>query len=439
MRHDDSYRGGENFDLRQMLLCGRRMQLNERIDLFTQFLSDLSEGGHFLHMRCIGSAADRSVKVDDPQTGREREMLMFGSNNYLGLANHPYVRERVIQALRRYGTGIGGPPLLNGYTKLHRELEERLAALKGAEDALVFSSGYGANVGLITGLVQAHDVVVSDAFSHASFCDGLKMSGARAISFPHNDVGRLAAILSTLEEDRTKHDVYVGVEGVYSMDGDLAPLVEIQNLCTRYGAVLIVDDAHGTGVMGAKGKGTAEHFHIHGSIDVTMGTFSKTFAVTGGFVAASKPLVNYLRFFARPYMFSASLPPQIVAAVLAGLDVMEAEPDRLEALRANIAYTGHGLRQIGFDLEPQSGIIPLVVPVGSNLRDMARRFHEAGIFINSIEYPAVPISQQRFRISLMATHTKEDIDRLLEVVANVWRAETVQKSKKGNHSLVAAA
>lgn len=439
MRNDESYQGGENFDLRQMLLCGRRMQLKERIEVFTQFLNDLSGGGHFLHMRCIGSAADRSVRVVDPYSGGERKMLMFGSNNYLGFANHPYVRRRVSEVMREYGTGIGGPPLLNGYTKLHRELEERLAALKGAEDALVFSSGYGANVGLITGLVQAHDVVVYDAFSHASFCDGLKMSGARAISFPHNDVSRLAAILSGLEAERKKHDVYVGVEGVYSMDGDLAPLIEIQDLCRRHGAVLIVDDAHGTGVMGATGKGTAEHFHLHGAIDVTMGTFSKTFAATGGFVAASKPVVNYLRFFARSYMFSASLPPQNVAAVLAGLDLMQTEPDRLNALRTNIAYIGHGLRQIGFDCEPQSGIIPLVVPVGSDPREMARQFHDAGIFINSIEYPAVPISQQRFRISLMATHTKEDIDRLLEVVVNVWRAETVQKSKKGNHSLVTAA
>jgi len=191
-------------------------------------------------------------------------------------------------------------------------------------------------------------------------------------------------------------------------------------LCRSHNAVLVVDDAHGTGVMGASGRGTAEHFGLDGQVDVTMGTFSKSFAVTGGFVAASKPIVDYLRYFAHSYMFSASLPPSIIATVLAGLDVMEREPDLLLNLRKNVEYATRGLQCMGFDVHPQAAIIPLRIPVNMNIRRAAYRFHELGIFVNSVEYPAVPLPQQRFRISLMASHTKQDIDRLLSAVKTVW-------------------
>ena len=416
----ESYRGGENFDLRQILLKGRSMCLKERTEFFGSFLRDLSEGREMLCMRRIISPADREVSVIDPYSSEVRRMLMFGSNNYLGLANHPSVRERVRQAIREYGVGIGGPPLLNGYTRLHRELEERLAALKGVEEAMVFSSGYGANVGLVTGLMNPGDAVLYDAYSHASFCDGVNMAGVGATRFPHNDIHRLRELLAR-RADRGWRDLFVGVEGVYSMDGDLAPLDVLVELCASHGAFLVVDDAHGTGVMGPTGCGTAEHFGVEGKVGITLGTFSKVFAMTGGFVASSKPIIDYLRFFARSYMFSASLSPVVIAAVLAGLDVIEQSPDLLASLRNNISYAGAGLGSLGFTISPQSGIIPLRVPVGMNIRRAAVRFHELGIFMNSIEYPAVPISQQRFRISLMATHTKQDIDRLIESVALVWQ------------------
>jgi glycine C-acetyltransferase len=212
----------------------------------------------------------------------------------------------------------------------------------------------------------------------------------------------------------------VGVEGVYSMDGDLAPLDRIVELCEAHGAILIVDDAHGTGVMGAKGSGTAEHFGVEGKIPLTMGTFSKAFAVTGAFVAGPQPIISYLRFFARSYMFSASLPPMVLAAVLGGLDVLEAEPERLVRLRENVARAAAGLNAIGIPVRPEAAIIPLLVPQSMNIRQAGRRFHERGIFVNSVEYPAVPISQQRFRISMMATHRCEDIDTLLSAVEEIW-------------------
>lgn len=419
MSTHDPYRGGENFDLRQMLLRGKRLRLQERTAMFTTFLDELAFNNHFLQMRCIASPADREVTVIDRQSGSTKQMLMFGSNSYLGIANHPYVKERVHQAIREYGVGIGGPPLLNGYTKLHRELEERLAALKGAEDAMIFPAGYSANVGLVTGLVNETDTVLYDLYSHASFCDGMKMSGAKSAHFPHNNVAKLKRLLE-FHRQCADQDIFVGVEGVYSMDGDLAPLDVIVPLCKAHNAILIVDDAHGTGVMGPHGRGTAERFGLEGQVDITMGTFSKTFSATGGFVAAAKPIISYLRFFARSYMFSASLPPTVIATVLAGLDVMEREPERLQQLRDNIAYAGDGLKKLGFALKSESPIIPLIVPEGMDLREAARRFHEAGIFVNSIEYPAVPLSQQRFRVSLMATHTRQDIDRLLEAVEEIW-------------------
>lgn len=420
MANTNEYMGGENFDLRDILIRGRKMNLQKKTEFFDSFLDSLLSNKQMIHLRCISSAADRIVKVIDSYTGETRSMLMFGSNNYLGLANHPYIKEFVCRMIQKYGAGIGGPPLLNGYTALHHELEERLAHLKGAEDVLLFSSGYGANVGLVSALMNSEDLVVYDSYSHASFHDGIKMSGVQAVHFSHNDVELLEQTLERTESMNFK-DRFVGVEGVYSMDGDVAQLDKIIPICKKNNSILIVDDAHGTGVMGIRGSGTAEHFGLEGDVDITMGTFSKTFAVTGGFVAASKSIINYLRFFARSYMFSASLPPSVVATVLAALDVMEKEPELQQKLRDNINYTTACLNQLGFPANSLTPIFPLMVPVDMNIRNAAFEFHQKGIFINSIEYPAVPKSQQRFRISIMATHTKEDIDRLMEVISEIWR------------------
>ena len=419
MTGSDTYKGGENFDLRQMLLKGRNLRLREKTELFSQVLASLDEQHQMLCMRKVISAADREVQVIDPYTGKTQSMLMFGSNNYLGLANHPYVRERAQRTIARFGVGIGGPPLLNGYTALHCELEERLAALKGTEDALIFSSGYGANVGLVTGLMNPTDTVLYDAYSHASFCDGMRMAGVRSIHFPHNDLSVLRHLLDRYQMNNDR-DLFVGAEGVYSMDGDLAPLDRLVPMCEKAGAILVVDDAHGTGVMGRTGRGTAEHFGVEGKVPITMGTFSKTFSVTGGFVAASKPIISYLRFFARSHMFSASLPPVVIATVLAGLDLIEQEPALLTALHSNIDCLCAGLRKLGFEHRQETAIIPLRVPAGMDIRRAACGFHRRGIFVNSVEYPAVPVSQQRFRISVMATHTRSDIDTLLNAVAEVW-------------------
>ncbi len=420
-------KGGENFDLRDMLDQGKQLAFDQRIRYFSGWINGLMDRGEALYLREVLSAASREVEVYDRYAGKPRKMLMFGSNNYLGLTEHPYVIEQVRQAVEEYGAGVGGPPLLNGYTTLHREVEERLSAFKRKEETVIFQSGYGANVGILSCLLSENDLILYDAFSHASVHDGLRMSRAAAAKFAHNDTDMLEELLVAAAD--SPGDTFVCVEGVYSMDGDTAPLDEMMGLCRKYGAYLVLDDAHGTGVMGATGRGTPQLYGLEEEIDIVMGTFSKSFGVVGAAVSTSKPIADYLRFFARPYMFSSSIPPAVLAAVLAGIDVLENEPERHQRLRDNIDYTVERLRPLGFDVHPISGVIPLPVPRSMKIRDAAFTFHKQGIFINSIEYPAVPVDQQRFRISLMATHTREDIDRLVSCVEQVWEEHAGEKDQ----------
>ncbi len=416
--------------MRDIIMRGKKLSFEERTGFFSDWITQRIRHGDSMHLRVATSAADREVEVLDRYTGRPRRMLMFGSNNYLGLAGHPYVRERMKRAIDEFGAGVGGPPILNGYTALHRELEERLSAFKKQEDTVLFHSGYGANVGMVSALTDQTDTVLFDAYSHASFYDGLKMTKARSLRFAHNDVDELERLLEAAGPSG-EGDVFVGVEGAYSMDGDVAPLDRIVSLCKQHEAILMIDDAHGTGVTGPEGRGTPARFGVSGEADVSWGTFSKTFGMTGGFVSTSKPVANYLRFFARSYVFSASLPPPVCAAVLAGLDLIENDPSLHERLWANIRYATSRLREIGFDLpEPETAILPLVAPTSMNLRQAAKHFHKHGIFLNTIEYPAVPLHAQRFRISLMASHTRADIDRLVACIEEVWDRYAVSEESE---------
>jgi len=406
-------------NLHEWQIRNQQEPLLRRAGNFYRFLQGFASSGQSLYRREVLSAADREVLVQDPLTGSVRPMLMFASNNYLGLANHPYIREKVRQAAQAYGTGIGGPPLLNGFLRLTGELEERLAALKGQEAALLFSSGYAANLGLLGALVRRKDLLCYDEFSHASFLDGIHLGHLAAREFPHNRLDRLEALLENTKGDGDK---FVGVEGIYSMDGDMAPLNELAALCRRYNALLIVDDAHGTGVVGKGGAGTASFLNCEAEVDIAMGTFSKTFAVAGGFVAASRDVVEYMRYHSRSYIFSASLPPIVQAAVLAGIEVMENEPERQEMLHENVRYASRLLAPYGMIHAPAGGIIALKVPEGMDIRMANLAFHKAGIFLNAIEFPAVPMHQDRFRISLMCHHTPADIDRLATVTDQIWKA-----------------
>lgn len=415
----------DNLDFMELLAEGVHQPFTQRVKLYARRLAEYEAEGHSprtLLRRMILSPVDREVLVLDPLTRTPKRMLMFGSNNYLGLANHPHVRERVERAFREFGTGLGGPPLLSGYTRLHHELEEWLAALKGSEDAMLFGTGYSANVGLVSTLLSGDvGIMLCDEGHHASFFDGLAMSRTRSLHlFRHNDTEHLEAMLERYSGS-PKGDVFVAVEGVYSMEGDLAPLDVIVPLCKRYGAILLLDDAHSTGVMGARGHGTAEHFGVVGQVDITMGTSSKALAANGGFLAGPQPVMEYMRLFARSYMFSTSPPPTTVAGILGALEVIEQEPERIRRLHENVRYLVEGFTRLGLKAHSPSGIISLLTPPQMDIRRAAVHFHRAGLFINSVEFPAVPLHQQRFRISVMATHTREDLDQLLEVTQEVWQ------------------
>lgn len=408
----------ENFSLQDFFDQGPET-FESKLSRFAAFARSLQNGG--VVMREVRGPARHRVSVRHPVTREASELLMFGSNNYLGLANEKAIIESTVKAVRRFGVGCGGPPLLNGMTSLHRTLEKRLAKLKGCEDAMIFSSGYSANVGWVTGLLASGDVLVYDEQSHASLYDGIRMGRTRSVAFAHNDVDDLRRCLMQSRWQRAHANIVVCIEGVYSMDGDVAPLPEIRKLCNKYGALLAVDEAHATGVLGPKGGGTAEHFGMEGQIDLVMGTFSKVFAGTGAFIAGKRDLIDYLRFFARSYMFSASLPPPAVASVLAGLDFIEVHPERVAQLHQNVRYFVDGLRAAGFDAEATTAIVPIFVPPTVKVPDVVRRLHEEGLFVNGIEYPAVPKDRQRLRLSLMATMSHHDLDFAVDKLAKVAR------------------
>lgn len=374
-----------------------------------------------LQYRHVLTPTDREVMVRD-YGGETRAMRMFGSNNYLGLATHPVVVERVQKAIADYGVGVGGPPALNGHGPLQRELQERLAALEGQESALLYGTGYSANVGLMSALPSKKDFAVYDAHSHASFIDGMRLGRLDGKAFAHNDPAALDRALTEVRGDY--RDVFVSVEGVYSMTGDVARLDRIAEACVRHDALLIVDDAHGTGVTGPNGHGTVAMFDVAKEVDVIVGTFSKTFAVSGGFIAASREIVEYLRYFSRAHVFSASLSTAVCAAVLAGLDVMEDEPELHGRLMDHAATFAERLQALGFEASGLTPIFSLPAPAGADVRAMAHAFHERGLFVNHVEAPVVPASEQRFRISLSALHTDEDLEEVLAAIEEIWEAFT---------------
>lgn len=407
----------DDIDLRSILLQSRRLGVRERTQLYSDWIRRVQQRGESMYHRVVTSPVDRAVTVYDDYHGAEREVLMFGSNTYLGLPAHPYVRERMKAAIDEWGAGIGGAPLLSGYSRLHQSLEERLADFKGTEEAVMYQSGYGANVGLLSALIGKQDVAYYDALSHASTLDGLGLAAGRAVRFAHNDMAELGELL-----DRpTDGDRFVCVEGVYSMDGDVAPLPEAVALAKRHDAVVVLDDAHGVGVLGRQGRGTADHLGVSDDVEVLIGTFSKVFGVTGGVVCTTRPIADFLRHFSRANVFSTALPPAVAAAVHAGLDLLERDDSLIARLHENVAYFAEGLRGLGFDVHPEAAIVPIPVPKEMNLRRAVRYIYDRGVFANAVEYPAVAVHRQRIRFSVMASHTHDDIDRVVEVVEATWR------------------
>jgi 8-amino-7-oxononanoate synthase len=349
-----------------------------------------------------------------------RRVLMFGSNNYLGLTQDPRVRQRSLEAVEQFGSGCTGSRLLNGTLDLHREMEQRLASFLDRPAAVVFTTGYQANLGAVSALVGRHDYLIVDAAAHASIRDGARLSYGTTLKFRHNDVHDLRRCLESVPEGR---GILIVVDGIYSMEGDLANLPDIVELKTRYGARLLVDEAHAVGVAGANGRGSAEHFGVEDQVDLVTGTFSKSMASVGGFLAGDATVIRFVQHMARPFLFSASSPPSAVAAALASLDIIETEPERRARLWANAEHLRGGLRRLGFNTgESQTPIIPIVIGGELTMVHFWYGLFEGGLYTNAVTSPAVPPDHALIRMSCTAAHTPQQIDEALSVVERVGRA-----------------
>lgn len=350
-----------------------------------------------------------------------RRVLMLGSNNYLGLTRHPYVTEAARKAIQQYGTSMTGSRLLNGSTPLHEELEERIARFLGKEAALVFTTGYLANLGTISALVDRHSVAVVDKADHASIYDGCGLADGEMVRFLHNNAEALDAVLRRVAAEKS---CLVIVDGVFSMGGDIADLPRIVEVCRQHKARLLVDDAHAIGVIGEGGRGTASLFGLVDEVDLIIGTFSKSLASIGGFVAGQKAVLEWIKHFGRAMMFSASLPPASTASALAALDVLEREPEMVERLAQRATMLREGLRGLGFDIgESQTAIVPINLGDEYTTVVFWKRLIEQGVYTNPVVYPAVPRGKAMLRTSCMATHTPEQIEQALEKFQLVGRAQ----------------
>ena len=371
----------------------------------------VQEMGLYPFFRTIDSEQDTVVKIEG------KDVLMFGSNSYLGLTTHPKLKEASIKAIEKYGSGCAGSRFLNGTLDIHLELEEKLARYVGKESALVFSTGFQVNLGVISSIPGRHDYIIMDDLDHACIIDGARLSFAKVMKYSHNDMESLEKTLSRCEPDKIK---LIAVDGVFSMEGDIANLPEIVRLAEKYNANIMVDDAHGLGVLGKNGSGTADHFGLTDKVDLIMGTFSKSLASIGGFIAADESTINYLKHNARSLIFSASIAPANAASVIAAVDLIQAEPERIERLWDNTHYAMAALKKAGFDTgHSVTPIIPILIRDDFKTFQLTKMALERGLFVNPVVSPAVPSSSSLLRYSLMATHTKEQIDESVSILKKI--------------------
>ncbi len=350
---------------------------------------------------------------------RGEKKIMLGSNNYLGLTHHPKVKESVVKILQEYGTSATGSRFLNGTLKLHMELEEALAEFVNKEKALVFSTGYQTNLGILSALLGPNDYIICDSKCHASIIDGIQLGAARKINFRHNNLNSLEERLSSLPSDFGK---LIVVDGVYSMDGDIAPLPEIVDIAKKYGARIFVDDAHGLGVLGYGGRGTANHFNLDDKVDIIMGTFSKSFASIGGFVAGDKSVIDFIQHFGRSMIFSAALPPPCIAAVKTSLEIMKENPEMPTILLKKSEKYRNELKRLKFNVgNSQTPIVPIII--GDELKTILfwKKLFDEGVYTNCIIPPAVPQGESLLRTSIMLTHSDEHIEFALEKIEKVGK------------------
>ena len=377
-------------------------------------LAALKEQGLYINIRTLESPQGAWLIVDG------KKVLNFCSNNYLGLANHPRLKEAARKAIEKFGVGPAAVRTIAGTMTLHLELERKLAQFKGAEDAISFQSGFNANLATVPALVGREDVIFSDELNHASIIDGCRLSRAKIVRYNHCDPADLEAKVKQ-EQGNYRRGIII-TDGVFSMDGDIAPLPEIVEIAEKYGLMMMVDDAHGEGVLGRGGRGIVDHFDLHGRVDVEIGTLSKAFGVVGGYVAGKKNVVEWLRQRGRPFLFSSAVTPADVAACIAAVEMLEESTELVDKLWENTNYFKTEMRNLGFDTgKSVTPITPIMLGEAKLAQEFSRRLFEEGVFAMAIGYPTVPKGKARIRVMISASHSREDLDKGLEIFAKVGK------------------
>jgi len=370
--------------------------------------------GVYQRLRVLESASAPESRFDG------KDVINLASNNYLGLTTHPKLREAALEAVRKYGVGSGAVRTISGTMTLHMQLEERIAAFKNVEACVVFQSGFAANAGTVSAILTPEDHIISDELNHASIIDGCRLSKAKIHVFPHKDAAAAEKILAELESVPGRKLLIS--DGVFSMDGDIGPLPGLVEAAEKHGAIMMVDDAHSSGVLGKNGRGTIDHFGLHGRVQVQVGTLSKAIGVLGGYVCGSRDLIEFLYHRARPFLFSTSHPPAVAAACLAAFDVLEQEPERIDALWSNTKYFKAGLKSAGFNTGmSETPITPVMAGEAKAAHELSRELFNAGVLATGIGFPTVPKGKARVRTIVTATHTKDELDRALEIFRSVGK------------------
>ncbi|MGB3347077.1 MAG: glycine C-acetyltransferase [Candidatus Humimicrobiia bacterium] len=391
--------------------------MSHHMKFLDEALDNLRKNKIFRELTVIEGAQGPRVKI------RGKEVINLSSNNYLGLNTHPKLKEAALKAIEKYGVGSGAVRTIAGTLDIHKKVEERIAEFKNTEAAILFQSGELANQGTIQSIMGKDDVIFSDRLNHASIIDGCRLSRAEIKAYPHKDMEVLENLLKEYKGTGKK---LIVSDGVFSMDGDICPLPKIAELGERYGAITMVDDAHASGVLGKNGRGTVDHFNLHGRIDIQMGTLSKAIGCMGGYIAGSKSLRDYLIHFSRPFLFSTSHPPSVPASILAAIDVLENEPEILDILWSNVSFFKQGLKNLGFDTGiSETPITPVIVGEASIAVKMSDILLEEGIFGQSIGFPTVPRGKARIRTIVTAAHTKDDLSIALEKFEKVGKKLTI--------------
>jgi glycine C-acetyltransferase len=386
-------------------------------------LNELKSKGTYFRLRVLEDEQEPVSTFDG------KKVINLASNNYLGLATHPKLREAALEATRKYGVGSGAVRTIAGTMKIHMELEEKIARFKNVEACVVFQSGFAANAGTVSAILGKEDFIISDELNHASIIDGARLSRAKILVFRHKDIAHAEEQLASVKDQPGRKLLIT--DGVFSMDGDIGPLPALCDLAEKYGAIMMVDDAHASGVLGRNGRGTIDHFHVHGRVDVQVGTLSKAIGALGGYVCGSHDLIEFLYHRARPFLFSTSHPPSVAATCIAAFEVLEQEPELMEKLWENTRFFKKELGRLGFNIggvntpASETPITPIIVGEGRLAMEFSRALFEEGVLGTGIAFPTVPEGKARIRTIMTATHTREQLERALEVLQRVGKRMTI--------------